>query len=149
MKLAPHIHLSEKMAYILQTHKQQKQGAVKTPPHNMKGSIIMKNLKRIGTENYDCAFHIEKEPYGVNDFPLIDGKLFTSDEYEWILLDNFGVEISTDCGYDDGDLGDYPEKTLELIKYLIEDAPKKGYIEAADAEDINRICKLLGEAYEG
>ena len=108
----------------------------------------MKNLKRIATENYDCAFHIEQEPYGVNDFSLIDGKLLTSDEYEWILLDNFGVEISADCGYDDGDLGDYPEKTLELIKYLIEDAPKKGYIEAADAEDINRICKLLGEAYE-
>ena len=102
-------------------------------------------IKRIETENYDCAYHVDEEPHGVKDFPLIDGKLFTSEKHEWILLDNFGVEIITDASYDDGDLGEHSEKALELIKYLIEDAPKKGYVEDADIKDINRICKLLGE----
>lgn len=115
-------------------------------------SMIMEGkkmgLKRILTEKYDCWHHEEVEPYGVQDYPLIDGKLFFSDDYEWILIDNFGIEISTECGYDEGDLGRFPEKTLELIHYLVEDAPKRGYIEDAEEKDAERICRLLGEDYE-
>ena len=105
----------------------------------------MKNLKRIQTEKYDCSYHFEEEPFGVQDYPLIDGELYFSDTYEWILVNNFGVPISTDYGYDEGDLGQYPEKTLELIRYLIEDAPKKGYVEDATEEEEKIIRKLLGE----
>ena len=105
----------------------------------------MKNLKRIRTEEYDCSYHFEEEPFGVKDYLLIDGKLYFSDTYEWILVNNFGVEISTDCGYDEGDLGQYPEKTLELIRYLIEDAPQKGYVEDATEEEEQKIRELLGE----
>lgn len=105
----------------------------------------MKNLKRIQTEKYDCCYHFEEEPFGVKDYPLIDGELYFSDTYEWILVNNFGVPISTDYGYDEGDLGQYPEKTLELIRYLIEDAPQKGYVEDATEEEEKIIRKLLGE----
>ena len=105
----------------------------------------MKNLKRIRTEEYDCSYHFEEEPTGVKDYLLIDGELYFSDTYEWILVNNFGVPISTDYGYDEGDLGQYPEKTLELIRYLIEDAPQKGYIEDATEEEEKIIRKLLGE----
>ena len=104
----------------------------------------MKNLKRIQTEKYDCSYHFE-EPTGVKDYLLIDGELYFSDTYEWILVNNFGVPISTDYGYDEGDLGQYPEKTLELIRYLIEDAPQKGYVEDATEEEEKIIRKLLGE----
>ena len=104
----------------------------------------IKNLKRIKTEEYDCCYHFE-EPFGVKDYPLIDGDLYFSDTYEWILVDNFGVEISTDYGYDEGDLGQYPEKTLELIQFLIQDAPKKGYVEDATEKEERRIRELLGE----
>lgn len=104
----------------------------------------MKALKRIQTEKYDCYYHFE-EPTGVKDYLLIDGELYFSDTYEWILVNNFGVPISTDYGYDEGDLGQYPEKTLELIRYLIEDAPPKGYVEDATEEEEKIIRKLLGE----
>ena len=106
---------------------------------------IMKNLMRVKTECYDCAYHTEVEPYGVQDYDLIDGKLYYSDEYEWILVDNFGTEILTDVGYDDEDLGQFPERTMELIKYLISDAPKKGYVECASREEAEEICECLGE----
>ena len=99
----------------------------------------MKALKRIRTEEYDCFYHFEAEPYGIH------GKLYYSGTYEWILGNNFGVPISTDYGYDEGDLGQYPEKTLELIRYLIEDAPQKGYVEDATEEEERMIRKLLGE----
>lgn len=59
---------------------------------------LMKNLKRIMTENYDTWYHYNDPPYGVKDVKLFDGKLFTSDEYEWILLNNFGMPILTDAG---------------------------------------------------
>ena len=106
---------------------------------------IMKNLMRVKTECYDCAYHTEVEPYGVQDYDLIGGKLYYSDEYEWILVDNFGTEILTDVGYDDEDLGQFPEKALDLIKYLISDAPKKGYVECASREEAEEICECLGE----
>lgn len=97
----------------------------------------MKNLKRIQAEHYDRKRYSENE-----ERLLMDGKLFVSDEYEWILLYNFGTPIQTDYGYDE------PEEVLELIKYLIEDAPQRGYIEDAEPEDIKEICELLGEQYE-
>ena len=98
----------------------------------------MTNLKRIKTENYDCWKHVEEEPYGVRDYPLIDGKLFTSNEYEWILLNYFGNPILTDAGYLEDD-------TLEFIEYLLKNAPADGNVENANEEDTEEICRLLGE----
>lgn len=102
----------------------------------------MKNLKKILTNNYDCFLHIEEEPDGVKDYALIDGELYTADGYEWILLNNFGMPILTDIGYEEGDIS---ENALEFIKYLIADAPEKGYIEEATPEENNMISALLGE----
>ena len=109
---------------------------------------MIKNIKRIITEQYDNCLHIEEEPNGVQDIALFDGELFTADGYGWILLNNFGVAITTDCG-DVEDLGEHSEETLKHIEYLLEDAPKRGYIEDATENQIKQICEFLGEIYEG
>lgn len=111
----------------------------------------MTNLKRIVTENYDCWKHVDEPPCGVRDYRLIDGKLFTSDDYKWILLDNFGEPILTDVGYCDGDLGvtgASDEEVLDYIEYLLKNAPADGNVESANEEDTERICRLLGEDME-
>lgn len=104
----------------------------------------MKNLKRIMTEQYDTAKHTDTQ-YGVQAEDLFDGELFIADGYEWILLNNFGIPILTDAGYEDGDLGKYDKEALAMIEYIIEDAPKRGYVEESYAEDVHTICELLGE----
>lgn len=110
----------------------------------------MKNLKRIMTERYDTCRHIDTPPYGVQDFQLIDGKLFIADEYDWILLNQYGCPILTNWGDTiEDDLGSESDDILDMIKYLIEDAPKKGYIDDADADSIREICDLLGEKPQG
>lgn len=110
----------------------------------------MKNLKRIMTERYDTCRHIEIPPYGVQDFQLIDGELFVADEYDWILLNQYGCPIITNWGDTiEEDLGSESEDILDMIKYLIEDAPEKGHIEDADADSICEICELLGEKPQG
>lgn len=108
---------------------------------------MIKNIKRIMTEQYDNCIHFEDEPYGIKDVALLDGELFTADGYDWILINNFGVPVNTDYG-DTEDLGNHHEETLNHIEYLIEDAPKRGYIEDATEEQIKEICEYLGETYE-
>lgn len=110
----------------------------------------MKNLKRIMTECYDTNYYYENEPYGVQEVPLMNGELFVADGYEWILLNNFGVDILTDFGYypDDDYLSDYPEKTLEMIEYLIKDASEKGWVEDPTPEEKKEIAELLGDEIE-
>lgn len=106
----------------------------------------MKNLKRVMYEGYDTGYYFDDPPYGVQEVPLIDGELFIADGYEWILLNNFGTPILTDWGYypDDTYLSDYPEKTLEMIKYLIKDAPKC----EPTPEQKKEIAEWLGDEIE-
>ncbi len=108
----------------------------------------MKNLKRIMYESYDTNYYYE-DSYGIQSAPLLNGKLFVADGYEWILLDNFGVDIVTDFGYyDDIYISDYPEKTLEMISYLIEDCTNRGYVEDPTPEEKKEISELLGDEIE-
>lgn len=110
----------------------------------------MKNLKRIMYEVYDTNYYYDDPPYGVQTVPLLNGELFVADGYEWILLNNFGVDILTDIGYypDDVYFSDYPEKALEMIAYLIEDCSKRGYVEDPTPEEKKEIAELLGEEIE-
>lgn len=106
----------------------------------------LNHLKRIQTENYDTCEHIGNPPYGVESTNLIDGELFTSDGYDWILTDYYCNPIITNQFDDISDYFDGKEtETLDMIRYLIADASKKGYVEDVPLDKANEIAKLLGE----
>lgn len=102
----------------------------------------MEGLKRILTEKYDNNFHIDEPPYGVQSYPLFDGKLFTSDEYKWILVNNFGVPILTDASYSKGDLGSNKYSDEDVLKH-IERLLKYAEFSNATKRETEEICRLL------